>query len=441
LKHFYLATAVCRKFIRADLVKSAVIYTVSGALSALVAFLLLPVLTRYLTPRDYGVVETFTTIVTCVTGVVLVGGNTILAKEYFDHGPEEQNRLLGRLISMACISSLCLAAVFTAAVSLYPRMAEVLRISNLIVYLAILAALANAIITLQTTLRQVEKQALHYALFVNSKTVVEMLLSLGLILIVGLKWQGRIAGMMISGLLYAGASLLMFRRRGITTQLPFGSSARIFKLGLPLVAAHLSVWIYGMLDRLMINHLYDLNATGLYSVGFRVASVVSLLETACSLAWMPYFYEMTSRRKLDCDERIVKLTYAYGAGLLLVALGFAWSAEVLLPFIVGPKFVGAGAFLMPLCLAFWLSGVWKTFGCYLIAEGRTKTYGYITSTVAVVHIVVTYNLLRKYGIVGAAWATLLTFAIATTVTIITVVFIRPMPWGCLWRRSQLVPAT
>ena len=62
-----------KKIAKSPLFKSFVAYTMGGALSSAVPFFLLPVLTRYLTPEDYGFVATFQAIL--VVTMPFVGVN------------------------------------------------------------------------------------------------------------------------------------------------------------------------------------------------------------------------------------------------------------------------------------------------------------------------------------------------------------------------------
>ena len=425
-------------FLDFGVLKRTLVYTVSGSLSALVAFFLLPILTRYLSPSDYGVVEMFTSLTTCLSGIVIVGGNTILAREYFNRTDSGRAPLIGSILALTCVSALVLLLA-TAAVNVPTHaIARMLKLGDGLLYLAILSSLANAIIALVTTLLQVEKRAGAYMGFVNSKTLFEILVSLALIVSLGLKWSGRITGVAGSSILFAFLSLVWLWKRNVRLTLAAGEVKVMLALGLPLVAAHVSVWIYGMVDRVMISNLFDLASTGIYSVGFRFGAVVAMVESAFSMAWLPYFYENVRLNDRQTDRRIVKFTYLYILALLVFAIGFGFLTRWLLPVMVDRRFATAARFTMLISVAFWLSGAWKLFGCYLIAEGKTRLYGLITAAVAVFHIGLTFFLLKTLGVMGAAWATMFTYAAATVVTIVVSLKIHPMPWRCVWmsRKDQ-----
>ena len=415
-------------FLESGLIRRTLVYTVSGSISALVAFFLLPVLTRFLSPYDFGVVETFTALTTCLSGIVLIGGNTILAKEYFDLNRVGQQRLIGQIILLVLCSAASISGVLYVVEWSNKALAHTFKIEEVVIYLAIVVAAANAVIALTTTLLQVQKKAIIYTLYVNAKTILELSISLSAIILLGLKWQGRLAGIMISSLSFAVVGLFFLEPIIDQSVLDLRNAKRLAVLGLPLVAAHISVWIYGMVDRVMISNMFDMAATGVYSVGFRFATVVGMVETAFSVAWMPYFYENIRLNDRQVDERIVRMTFMYAAALLTFAVAFGWGSRWLITVMVDSRFSAARSFTFLLCMGFWFSGLWKLLGCYLIAAGNTKIYGLITSATAIFHIGLTLYLLRHIGIIGAAWATMLSFAVATITTFIIAARLRPMPW-------------
>ena len=365
-----------------------------------------------------------------------MGEHTIFAKEYFDHEPAGRRLLLGRIATLIFSSGAFIALAFLLIDSAGGFLSQLLKMGRELILLAIGAAALNALVALTTTLLQVEKRAVSYAIFVNGKTLLEAAVSLSLIILCGWSWAGRIGGIAVSSLVFGMLSLFFFKRLGAEFKLPVRDARRLILLGLPLIAAHVSVWIYGMVDRVMINNLFSLEATGIYSVGFRFGTVVAMVDTACSIAWMPFFYENIRSTSIEVNERLVRLTYYYVLGLFLFASAFGLSTHWLIPAMVDRRFATARQFALLICIAFWFSGVWKIFGIYLIAKGKNKLYGCISSGVALMHIGLTYFLLIRMGVVGAAWATMFTYAIATCVTIAYAVNLHPMPWGCIWRRRM-----
>src|SRR5262249_10593018 len=77
------------------LLKHSSIYGIGTVLSRAVAFLLLPLYTRYLTPTDYGVLELIDTTTGLVGIVVGLGVSTSVSRFYYQRETEaERNRLM-----------------------------------------------------------------------------------------------------------------------------------------------------------------------------------------------------------------------------------------------------------------------------------------------------------------------------------------------------------
>ena len=89
-------------------VKGSMVYLVGNMASAVLPFALLPVLTRYLTPTDYGLVATSVVMVQVMA--MVVGLNTsglIIQSQFTDDFPAQRN-----LLSTNVFIAFVLAAVF-----------------------------------------------------------------------------------------------------------------------------------------------------------------------------------------------------------------------------------------------------------------------------------------------------------------------------------------
>jgi len=183
-----------------------------------------------------------------------------------------------------------------------------------------------------------------------------------------------------------------------------------------------------MIDRLMINNLINIEATGLYSIGYKFGMVIMILEVAFSKAWLPYFYEKIERNKEVDKLKIVRITYIYTAGLIIFSLFYGYFSKYILYFMVDEKFYAAGKFIFLIAMAYCFDGIRKLFAGYLIYSGRIRLYSFIILLSAGVNVVLNYILLKRIGVIGAAWATFISFAVGLVLVIIAAINCYPMPW-------------
>jgi O-antigen/teichoic acid export membrane protein len=183
-----------------------------------------------------------------------------------------------------------------------------------------------------------------------------------------------------------------------------------------------------MVDRLIISHLVNPSATGLYGVGSRFAMVVLMIATSFSQAWLPFVYEGLNKKSHAADLQIVRVTYLYSLGLVGFSLVFGLTSRFLLYAMVPKRYFGAGAYIFLLSLAYCAGGIWSLFLGYLLHNNRTAAYSIILCASAIIDVGLGYALVTHFGPIGAAWATLASFLFGTVTTIIVAVRTHKMPW-------------
>lgn len=424
-KYNFNSIRVVFDILRSGLFKRTVIYTFSSSFTALVSFLLLPVLTRYLSQYDYGIITTFSAVTACLTGIIGMGSNTLLSKKYFGLETEERKIYVANILELIIINSLIILCIFVIFGNFFSNM---IKISTVLLLLSVLLSSGSMIYTILLTLYQLKKQVMKYAIISNFRALIEIGLSLFLILVMGLKWEGRIGGITLSTLLFLVITLFIFKREKIVVNFSKKHFKELVFLGSPLIISHISGWANHLIDRLMINNMVSIEATGLYSVGYKFGMVIMIIEVAFSKAWLPYFYEKIENNK-DIDKlNIVKITYIYIAGLIVFSLFYGYFSKYILYFMVDKKFYDAGKFIFLIAMAYCFEGIVALFNGYLIYRGKIRLYSFILAISAGVNVALNYILLKRIGVIGAAWATFISFAVELILIIIVAVKCCPMPW-------------
>jgi len=426
-----------RNLLASSLVRRSAVYTASQSLSALTNFILLPVLTRYLSLADYGIIETFLAVVMLLTGVIGLGTNTSLTKDYFKLQEQDRSVYIGNSFGLIGAAGL----LISGALIIRPTnalVADWLKIPAAAVAAIGVVAFAKAAISLTQTLFQLQRRAKTYALFTNSLTVGELLLSIVLIAGLGLHWSGRLLGIVPSYTVAALITFIWLKRSGLLQVLPLKFDGAILKSALPLVVAHVSGWSTVMADRLIVSHLLGPGATGLYALGPRFAMVIMLFQTSFSLAWLPFFYENLAKNTREAEIRIVKATYLYSLGLISFSLMYGVFSRFLLYVMVDKRFYGASNYIFLLSLAYCADGIWKLFLGYLLHHDKATTYALILCVASVIDVGLNFALVLHFGPIGAAWGTLVSLVFGMIATIFAAAKLHKMPWSAVfwWKNQQ-----
>jgi len=427
-----------RMILGSGLFRRSSVYVVSSAINASANFLMLPVLTRYLTPRDYGIVETLLSAVAVVTVVIVLGSNTIMIKEFFGLGIKDRGIYIG--------NSLIIIAVMTALISVAgmimpsPAMAW-FHVGRTLLLAAGLVAAARAVFRIALTALQLEKRAGTYAFFVNGNSLLEYAVSLALIVLLGLDWRGRVIGMIAAQLISTLLALSWLQKNGLLVFRPLKYVRHIARLAPALVVGQLASWALSLGDRIMVSHLVNVEGTGLYGVGARFATVITVLGSSFAIAWQPFFFESIGKKEPRTNTRIVQATYLFVVGFLAVSVIYGLGSRWLLHLLVGRHFYSSADFVLLLSLAYCADGIWALFAFYLIHHGRLALYSGILCASAILNVMLDYLLIPRIGSIGAAWSALIALTAGLAATVVAAHRIHPMPWLYFLKAQAGAPLT
>ena len=416
--------------------KHSAIYGLGGLVSRILAVLLLPLYTRYLSPSDYGKVETLIALTTVVGIVLRFGIHSAFFRFYFDSPDPEARRLVLRTsfwFTMAMATAGLIGGLLLAA-----PIAEVLFGSGddaELVMAAFVGLWAGMNYEQLTSLFRVEERSVAFV----SASLANVLLTIGATLLLVVVLDEGPIGVIVgnfTGTLIVYAVLVGYRREQLGLQFDRGLLREMNRFGVPLIPTALFLWVTNFSDRLFLVRLADTTEVGLYSVGVRIASAMVLLLTAFRLAWPAFAYSID-------DDREARQTYAYVLTYLValttwVATGLALLSPWIVDWIAAPAFAESSRVVGPLAFAA------VAFGAYIVVAigvGRAKRTQFnwvVTGVAAAVNIGLNLLLIPPYGMMGAAIATIAAYSTMFVGMVWWAQRIYPVPYQ--WRRVATAAA-
>lgn len=153
------------KFLNSKLFKSSIIYTASSTLNSMIPFLMMPVLTRYINPTDYGNLAMFNVIVSILVPFVGLSIHGAMYRKYYELESNDFKVYVFNLfiILMASFGIVMgLLFIFSDFIFLFTQFT--LTISNWI-YIVSIVAFLTFINQLFLTICQLQHKALRYGVF------------------------------------------------------------------------------------------------------------------------------------------------------------------------------------------------------------------------------------------------------------------------------------
>ena len=387
-------------------------------------------MTRYLTPSDYGIVATFNVLLAVMVVFVGLSMHGAVNVNFFKLNKDELKKYIGNVFSILFSSFLLVFAVVYILKSNFSFLTKFPE--NWIPFIVIIA-LFQSIFTIIIGLWQVEQKSLPYGFFQISRTILNVSLSIVFVVLLGWGWQGRILGVIITSFIFGLLSIFVIYKR---EYIKFSFNKKYIKdalfFGVPLIPHALGGWIMTSIDRIFINSMVGVDATGIYTVGYQVGAIIGLLAHSFNLAWTPFLYEKLKENNYSTKLKIVKFTYLYDVGIILVALVLSFIAPYFLKFFVSKNFYFAYKYVLWIALGYAFRGMYFMVAGYIFYIKKTYILAWVTFSSAGINIILNYFFIKANGAIGAAQATTITFFVQFIMVWILSARVYKMPWN-LWK--------
>jgi O-antigen/teichoic acid export membrane protein len=406
--------AVLKRMLRSDLVASSGIYTIATVVNAGIPFLLMPILTRYLTPGDYGLVSMFFVLSAVATPLVGLNVHGAISVRYFDGKEPDLPRYIGNCFFILFLSTgiVCLAATVFAG-----PIRSLTMLPGHWLLAAIFVAFGQFVVQILLTLWQAENRPKSYGVFQVLQTSINLGLSILLVVSLGRMWEGRLEANLITTVVFAFAAFAILWKSGRVRFRFDGNRVKdALRFGVPLIPHALGGMLILQTDRIFITSMVSVADAGIYTVGFQIAFIVELLASSFNRAYVPWLYRKLHENDLLEKRKIVRFTYAYFALCLLFAIGLSLVAPWFLGFFVGREFTGAYRYIIWISLGFAFSAMYYMVSAYIFFAGRTHLLAWVTILSALLNILLNYLLIRRNGPVGAAQASAVAFLVSFLLT-------------------------
>ena len=372
-------------------------------------FLLMPVYTRVMTPADYGITGLASTLTPLLSTVLGLGVHVAINRMHFQYkDPEERSRMQGTLMVFLVIAPL----IATIALHLV-GVAGGLEIFKSVTFqehlvLVLWAGYLGIFPNIVTNLYVVREQSGRAAVL-NVFNIVALVVCT-LVFVVGLRQGavGQLRATLIASAVTAVVSILVtLSNTGVHFYRPDLVRALIF--GLPLVPHQIADWGLAASDRVILERFVDKSALGIYSLGYTFGVIAAVVHGAVNRAFYPII-----QRKLTDDPQhpdVPRLGTAALGAVTVVCLGVALLSREAIEILTPPQFHAASDIAPWIVLGGVFQSMYQIWSQGTLYSGKTAGIPLMTGLAAATNIGLNLWLVPKFGIVAAAWTTVLAYLI------------------------------
>ena len=323
------------------------IYGLGGLIQRIVAVLLLPLYTRYLTPSDYGAIEVLVALTAVVFALLRAGIQSSFFRFYFNAEGERGRQTVVRTSFWFTLGTATIALV--AGEIFAPQISHVLYGSTEHVNL-VRAAFVGLWATMNydqlTALFRVEERSVSYSV----ASLANVLLTVGATIFLVVTLDKGPVGVIVgnfTGTLAIYLVLLAYRRSQLGFEFDRDVFRRMTAWGMPFIPSVIALNVIDFADRFLLVRMKGPHELGLYAIGMRISAALLFLLAAFRTAWPAFAYSIPEdEAKRTYGYVLTYVTFFSCWGALALGLGAPWIVRLL----TTPEFYG-GAEVVPL-LAF-----------------------------------------------------------------------------------------
>lgn len=377
--------------------KDISLYVSSTIIKSAIPFLLIPYFSRKLGVAGYGELAYYQTFLMLFGLLIGLSQQGAIQRYYYRYG----ERSLPLVIRASYLYTFFVGSIFLI-VCLILKSTILACISIIVVF--------QTLCEVKLTIAQTKKQAVKYAISSICTSIIMALCAVALMEIfttnlVFIRFVAMLVGSVLSFIFifYYFKDQVTGKKIFKWEQL-YKAVTYLLIFGIPLIFHHLSGFLKGQLDRVIIYHQYSETDLGLYAMGANLASVVTVLLMAVNKAIVPYYFDKVKNKTLTLKKINV---LSIGLAILVIPMYFCVKVipESWMLFFIGNKFIGVKHFFNLFLVGATLFLPYMVLANYLFYKGKTKILSIISILSTLLYLLVLFILL-PYGIDRLPYATI-----------------------------------
>jgi O-antigen/teichoic acid export membrane protein len=389
-------------------------YGTADVLVLTISFLLLPIYTRVLSPREYGALALLLVFEAVLKIVNRWGMDAGFLRFYYEHPAEERRTLAGTIAGFFALANGIIAVLLLMLAAPINR-ALFDSVEFIWPYrLLIINIFLSTFLVLPFTLLRIQERAQLFATITFSLSFGTIVLRLLFVVALGF----GIFGILLADVVMTVVILLtLYRTMRSMIAWRFSSShlREVLGYGFPFVPNGVLTHVMGMGDRFILGLYMPLREVGFYLIAGSVAALIKYFPVAFDVAWTPFAYDSMQRK--DAPMLFARMaTYAF-AVLAASLVALSGVGPPLMDLMLPAEYRAVGPLVPLLALALAVQTVRTLPGTSLNVAKKTAVYPTVTAAGAVISVGAYFALIPRFGMYGAAFALLISQVLTTALMI------------------------
>jgi len=431
------------------LLRHSAVYGMGHILSRMVSFILLPYLTHCLTPEEYGAVTLLYTFIAISLVLYIYGFDITFLRYYILQTDIEKRKAIFSTIFWCTIITSTLFSVVTALstgwiTTLVFENSASLGISSRYLILVCAGLLFSETLALYPYLylRAVEKSIP----FISLKTT-GIALNIGLAITLISYFDRGVAGVFEANFIASTVQLIFLLPvivKNLRLKFQFGQIREYFRFGFPNIPSQIFVIVIELANRKILEIIMGLGVVGIFSAGYKLGLFMAVVTMGFRFAWQPFYLSIAD--KPDAKATFARVLTYYFMITITLFLGLVFSIKPIMTMnfpiigtLINPEYWEGLKVFPIILLAHICNGAYANFMVGVLVKKKTGLMPIVTGVAAAVNIGGNILLIPIYGMMAAAWMTLVSYFVLAALLYLLIQKHYPVRYE--WKRITLLLMT
>lgn len=399
---------------RSGIFKHTLIYTLGNFISRGLSFILLPFYSHYISPSEFGVYSVILSFVTILSTFVNLGFPSIIVKNL--SSSKSDNEKLELLSNTFGVVSL-LSILILLPILFFLKTLNILIIGTdqfLNEFLLGLISIYALNFSYYFSIFYVALEKSQVFVLKNSiSSLVNFCLNIVLVVFIKAGINGIFISQLISSLVLIALCtdiIKNYLRFKIDWNYAFG----LIKISFPLFLSGVFSIMVELIDRIFVLKILGEREAGIYSFGYRIALIYNLFILSFKTAWIPHYFNLgeNTDKPAHLGRVILKLIF-YSSVIICLITIFAneifnlilndWS-------LFKSEYQESAKIVVIILSGYFFSLLMGFYSVVPYQENKTIHFLFSDLIAFTINVLLNLILIKIYGIIGAAYATLCAFA-------------------------------
>lgn len=373
------------------------LFTFFELLNKGIPFLLLPILTRFLSPSGYGNIAAFLMLVSFSAIFIGLSGHGAIDANYYRMSRKRLAKYISNVIVVLFSSFLVLLIIVVLFNHLITNLTGVSF--NWQIF-ALVVSLCQFITVINLTLWVIEKQPIRYGFYQTTQTALFGSISILAVVVLHKQWQGHLVALSLSAISFGLLSLFfLYKRNYLKLSFKKLYIKDFLHFGIPMLPHQLGDWFRNQGDKLIILTFIGSSGMGLFAVGQQISMVMLILITSLNRALYPSLFSILSTNPTLADKRKVVLkSYLIAFGVISLSVIAIILIPIVYPFLLGAQFQSTMYLTQLIIIAMMFDAFYYLVVNYIFYCKKTKVLAKITFSTAVCHLFFSFLLVGYWNL-------------------------------------------